>query len=309
MPSDLTSLLARTHTGELDLSDSTLPDTILAHLAASPTPTERAALGRLLARVGDPRHGVLTPDVDWVDVPAGAFVMGSDPAADAEAKDREFPQHTLDLPAFRISRYPVTVAQFARFVDDEGYAKAEYWSALGARWKGEHTHPEIGWDDAALHVANQPIVGVTWFEAQAFCRWLSTKLGISVRLPTEAEWEKAARGTDGRIYPYGSQLDVSRFNHSEAGIGAPCAVGMFPANASPYGALDMCGSVFEWTSSLLRDYPYAPDDGREDPERSGSRVFRGGAWNTPASMARSAFRSHFYPHGAYDWVGFRLVTS
>jgi formylglycine-generating enzyme required for sulfatase activity len=286
------------------------PQLILALLEdGSTTPTERAALGRLLAQLGDPRPGVLTREVDWVDIPAGGFTIGSDLSADPEAKDRELPQHLLDLPAFKISRYPVTVAQYAQFVSDNGYAKNEYWLEHGARWKAERTHPDIGWDDPAFNVANQPVIGITWFEAQAYCRWLSAQLGTPVRLPSEAEWEKAARGTDGRIYPYGSELDESRFNCDSTQIGAPCAVGLFPANASPYGALDMCGNVFQWTSSLLRDYPYDAADGREDPNRNGSRIFRGGSWNVPAVLSRSAFRSHFYAHGAYDWVGFRVAQT
>ncbi len=283
---------------------------ILALLASDqPTPAARVALGRQLADLHDPRPGVTDLKIDWVDVPAGKFLMGSNPAIDPEANPRELPQHTVALPAFRISRYPITVAQYEPFVNGKGYAQAEYWPAPALKWKGSRTQPEIGWNDPRYHVANQPVIGVNLYEARAYCRWLSEQLGMIVRIPSEAEWEKAARATDGRLYPYGNELDESRFADDALGIDHPCAVGLFPSNASPYGVLDLCGNVFEWTTSLLRDYPYLADDGREAPEKAGSRIFRGGSFNTPAAFSRCAFRSHFYPHAGYDWVGFRVCTS
>ena len=276
------------------------------------TPAERYEVGRLLAQIGDQRPGVGLrnglPDIDWVAIPSGQVLMGSDPARDPDSVEREQPQHRLTLAAFRIARYPVTVAQYAAFVDAGGYGQRAYWSATGWEAKGEATHPQIGWDDATLNAANQPVVGVSWYEAQAFCRWLGERLGQPVRLPTEAEWERAARGDDDRRYSYGDDFDATRGNSAESGIGHVCAVGLFPRNASPFGVLDLSGNVFEWTSSRLQAYPYVADDGREDPDRPGSRVFRGGAFSAPAKMARAAFRSHFYPHASYDWVGFRLCA-
>lgn len=275
-------------------------------------PDERAEIGRLLAEMGDTRPGVGLvgglPDLDWCDVPAGDVLLGSDPASDADSKEREQPQHRVAVGAFRIARYPVTVAQYAAFVDAGGYREPSYWYAAGWDALDGATAPRLGWDDGRFNGPNQPVVGVSWYEASAFCRWLSAATGQPVRLPNEAAWERAARGDDGRRYPHGDDWTPASGNTAESGLERPCAVGLYPQAASPFGALDMAGNVFEWTSSLLRPYPYDATDGREDAERPGSRVFRGGAFNAPAAMARAAFRSHFYPHAYYDWVGFRVCA-
>jgi formylglycine-generating enzyme required for sulfatase activity len=278
-------------------------------------PDERAYLGKALALLGDDRPGVTTtiseageqsPSVEWIDVPAGEFLMGSGPELDPDAKPPEQPRHSVYVDAFRISKYPVTVAQYVTFVEDGGYEKPQYWSEVGLRWKTERSHPQIGWNDPRFHVPNQPIIGVTWFEAQAFCRWAGERLGFPVRLLSEAEWEKAARGVDGRIYPTGNELDAQACNTEATGLGQPCAVGIFPLNASPFGVCDMAGNVFEWTTSVFAPYPYDANDGREDQMRLASRIFRGGAYSLPLALSRCAYRSHFYPHACYDWVGFRI---
>jgi formylglycine-generating enzyme required for sulfatase activity len=301
-------------------SSETIGQSIIALLQTTElTPVQRAELGSQLAILGDSRPGVgvvspsaqasPVPDIAWIDIPAGVFVMGSNKEQDFSAKDIELPPHRVDLPAYCISLVPVTYQQYDVFVNDGGYVRREYWTEAGWKWKADKTVPSLAWDDPVFHVANQPVIGVSWYEADAFCHWLSARLGYMVRLPTEAEWEKAARGTEGLIYPYGNRFDSAATNVEASGIGRPCAVAMFPQGASPYGVLDMSGNVFEWTTTRFRPYPYDAADGREDTIQYGSRVFRGGAFGFDAVLARTSFRSHFYPYARYDWVGFRVCRS
>jgi formylglycine-generating enzyme required for sulfatase activity len=224
-------------------------------------PIDRALAGDALAHLGDPRfHGEefwCLPDDDllgFVEIPAGTFRMGS-AADDDSAFDDEKEAHDVDLPTYYIARYPVTVAQFCLFVG----ANPEY------RWEGE-SRPQGPW--------NHPVVWVSWYDAVAYCKWLTACLqerwdGLPERLqkalhgrqwqiilPSEAEWEKAARGTDGRRYPWGNEPDPNLANYDETGIGSTSAVGCFPGGASPYGLDDMSGNVWEWTRSLYENYPY-----------------------------------------------------
>jgi formylglycine-generating enzyme required for sulfatase activity len=142
---------------------------------------------------------------------------------------------------------------------------------------------------------------VTWGEASAYCAWSGG------RLPTEAEWEKAARGTDGRIWPWGNTWDAAKANTAEGKREDATPAGQFTAGASPYGALDMAGNVWQWTSSLDAPYPYRAGDGREDPARPGARVVRGGAWMFGAAIARPAMRNRLDPDSRAISVGFRCA--
>lgn len=157
-------------------------------------------------------------------VPPGPFLMGSDRAIDSQASDNELPQHQVTLPGYWIGRYPVTVAQFKAFVEESGHRPADRDSLRGP-------------DD-------HPVVNVTWHDALAYCRWLGAKTGLLVTLPSEAEWEKAARGTDGGIYPWGNDPpDDSRCNFGGR-VGQTTPVGRYsPRGGSPYGCADMAGNV------------------------------------------------------------------
>jgi formylglycine-generating enzyme required for sulfatase activity len=162
-------------------------------------------------------------DERWVVVPAGPFLMGS--------SDNEKPQHTVELATYRIARYPVTNAEYQAFVQDSGHGPPQH-------WYGED-YPE--------GEGNHPVVNVYWLDALAYCEWLSEKTGKPYRLPTEAEWEKAARGTDGRIYPWGNEWDETKLNSRDSGPGDTTPVGQYsPGGDSPYGAADMAGNVLCW---------------------------------------------------------------
>jgi formylglycine-generating enzyme required for sulfatase activity len=239
---------------------------------------------------------------EMVLIPAGEFLMGSDPSVDKTARDREQPQHTLYLPAYYLAKTPVTNAQYAAFVQATSYKQPE-------KWKGGK--PPRGKED-------HPVVYVSWHDAVAYCNWLAQVTGRPYGLPSEAEWEKGARGSDGRIYPWGNQWDAKRCNSAEGGKEDTTPVGAYPEGVSPYGLLDMAGNVWEWTRSLWGEdweeasfkYPYDPADGREELEAPDSvrRVLRGGSWISGLVIARCAFRRWSSPSRSLVGIGFRLVS-
>ncbi len=228
-------------------------------------------------------------DLDLVDVDGGSCLVGRDPVEPGcEALADELPAATLDLPAFEISATAVTNAQYATFVGETGHRPPLHWRT-GAPPPASAQHP-VTWVDAD--------------DAAAFCAWLG------VRLPTEAEWEKAARGTDARSYPWGDMPpDGTRATFGRGSMEAgPAAVGRAPAGASPYGALDLAGNVWEWVASAYAPYPYDADDGREESPRA-ERVLRGGSYASPAIHLRCAARSRSYPGRLAPHIGFRLARS
>ena len=223
-------------------------------------------------------------------IPAGEFLMGSDPQKDRYAENNEQPQHTLYLPDYYMAKTPMTNAQYAAFVQATGHKQPHHWEGGG---------PPRGKED-------HPVVWVTWHDAVAYCNWLSEVTGKPYCLPSEAEWEKGPRGTDGRIYPWGNQWDAKRCNSFGKGT---TPVGAYPEGASPYGFLDMAGNVWEWTRSVYRGYPYNPNDGREDLEAGGFRMLRGGlSLDAYGAFARCSCRydrpAYFYGHS-----GFRVLVS
>jgi formylglycine-generating enzyme required for sulfatase activity len=233
---------------------------------------------------------------EMVLIPAGEFLMGSDPQKDKYAEDNEQPQHTLYLPDYYLAKTPVTNAQYAAFVQVTGHAPPRHWKSERKPPRGKEEHP---------------VVWVTWHDAVAYCDWLAEVSGKPYRLPSEAEWEKGARGSDGRIYPWGNRWDAKRCNSYEGGKGDTTPVGTYPQGASPYGLLDMAGNVWEWTRSVYKDYPYDPADGREDLDApdSISRGLRGGAFSHDERSVRCTCRSRLNPDLPYENIGFRLVVA
>jgi formylglycine-generating enzyme required for sulfatase activity len=228
----------------------------------------RLEAAEALSQAGDPR---LKQD-NWVRIPAGMFRMGEDDSA-SEVK----------VKAFQIGRYPVTVEEYQRFIQDDGYQNARYWKT---GWFGQRTAPD-GWEEQLLHL-NRPVVYVTWYEAAAYCAWAGG------RLLTEVEWEFAARGTEGRAYPWGNDLpDPSRANYRETELNAPSPVGLFPRGATPEGVQDMAGNVWESTA-----------DRYEEGEH---RVVRGGSWFYGSRNLRAADRHGYLPGNRYGYIGFRCA--
>lgn len=291
------------------------------------TMTERAEAGHAMAQFGDPRfaadawHLPVDATMGFVEIPAGRFNMGSNPRVDRYSwgDRREEPQHELHLARFFMARYQVTVAQWRAYCEATGYEPIDL--------------------DSLREPDNNPVRWVRWGEAMAYGAWLTERLRQweqtaeplatllrqgdgdgqpwQITLPTEAQWERVARGTDGRIYPWGHEFDPTRANVWETRIGYPVAVGLFPSGASPDGCLDMAGNVFDWTRSKWQnaqgqryDYPYNPDDGREDlDDLTVDRVVRGGAFNNLDGLARCAYRLHSANGYLADYVGFRLSVS
>jgi len=243
--------------------------------AAQLDPVERARAGVALGHLGDPRPGVTTLEPDWVEIPAGSFQYGD------KKETRQITQ------PYQISRHPVTVAQYAQFIAAGGYEDPEL-------RKAGFTAPETY--SPVFQTPNHPQVGVSKIEAAAFSRWLAKKLGKRVRLPTEEEWERAARGTDGREFPWGASEDAASHANVENAIGYTSAVGLFPSGTSPEGCLDMAGNIWEWTGS-----PYKQGDL--------ACALRGGAFRRGADRARCASRQWDLPHLRDYLIGFRVVVS
>ncbi len=277
-----------------------------APAAQAPPPAPAPESGSQGARA------VLPPWVPkLVKVPAGPFLMGSSDA-DQMAIYNEKPQHTLTLPDYWIGKTPVTNAQFRPFVEGDGYHNRDYWTEVGWQWREkEGIAKPAYWDDAKWNGDNYPVVGVSWFEAVAYCRWLSARTGHKFRLPSEAEWEKAARGPEGLIWPWGNRWEAGRCNSKEAGLEKTSPVGRYPDGASPYGAFDMAGNVWEWCATQEgKGYPYElEDEWLEDyVERDAIRVLRGGSWYTQPEYVRGAYRHYFIPRTRYDNVGLRVAS-
>ncbi len=279
------------------------------------TAQERASIGTVLGRLGDPRSGEGLkdglPDIAWVAVPAGPFLMGSDKARDPEAWDAEMPQFTCELirEPYRISRYPVTVAQFKAFIDAGGYKIPGYWTADGRHWlKASKTRGPENYG-GVFEIPNHPRVGVSWYEAMAFCAWLSETTGQSISLPTEAQWERASRGSHGWIYPWGNEFDHRYCNIVENQIGTSSAVGVFARGDSHCGASDMAGNVLEWCrTKWLSDYKAYDSKADDSPEGDSPRVLRGGSFNDFRRDVRCAFRTVVRPLSRDDYIGFRVAS-
>ena len=286
-------------------------------------PAERAEAGRILARIGDSREEVMVPEkVRLLSVPRGSFTMG--------AGGERF---HYAVAAFSIARFPVTNAQFQVFVKEGGYAEEKYWQEALADgvWQGgkvdrflDDEKAESPYDyGEPFNLANHPVVGICWYETLAYCRWLTERLHslgtmpgeMEVRLPFEPEWEKAARGDNGQIYPWAGDFDSNKLNSKESRIGSTSAVGCFRQGASPFRAEDMVGNVWEWTASVYGDYPYPVQGGdlkkRQELSagRAVARVLRGGAYWGDKEACVCASRVRNVPGYWNVFIGFRVVCA
>jgi formylglycine-generating enzyme required for sulfatase activity len=243
-------------------------------------------------------------------VPAGEFTMGSDEYSD------EQPVHMVYLDAFYIDKTEVTNTQFAQFLSEQGNQEegGVTWLDIGdedcliSQSRGQY-QPKSGYSD-------HPVIEVSWYGARAYCEWLGK------RLPTEAEWEKAARGADGLIYPWGNTFDGTKLNFADKntnfdwsdsnwddGYADTAPVGSYPDGTSPYGALDMAGNVWEWVADWYDSGYYAasPESNPKGPASGDYRVIRGGSWGTSGARVRAASRLSRPPGGTGSDVGFRCA--
>lgn len=263
----------------------------------------RLEAAEALGQSGDPR--LRRDQNNWVNITHGSFCMGAQQQDhngenyDPDAHEHESPIHEVRLEAYRIGRYPVTVEEFWRFKEDSGYQNPAWWKKGGF---GERSQPD-DWDEQLLH-PNRPVVNVSWHEAAAWCDWAGG------RLPTEAEWERAARGPDGRRFPWGDENpDPERACYGAAKISHPTPVGLFPRGMTPDGICDLAGNVWEWVADWYNKGYYAvcPIGNPTGPVTGKYRVVRGGSWIFGSKYLRSSFRYAYNPGHRLNVIGFRCV--
>lgn len=241
---------------------------------------------------------------EMVKIPAGTFLMGSDKKVDRNAYQPEFPQRKVYLDAYEIDKYEVTTVQFLKFVLATDRKPLIDWQYEGGNFQET--------------MASHPVMHVSWFDADAYCRWAGK------RLPTSAEWEKAARGEDGRIYPWGNEpAGLSRANFGRTGLSGPVrdrperlllyppiiSVDKYDNGVSPYGVFQLAGNVAEWTADWYDPHYYktAPDRNPKGPEKGTQRAFRGGGWIDSTPSVRPAQRNGTDPNTKMNWLGFRCA--
>ena len=259
-----------------------------------------------VATVGKPT--ILPEPFEWIDIPNGRVTLQPVTWTDDDSKKGYLLKpKTIDVGRFAIAKYPITNGQFAKFVEAGGYTKQRFWTQASwrKRKKDGWTEPRY-WQDNQWNGVEQPVVGVSWYEAVAFCLWLGELTGENIMLPTEDQWQYAAQGDEGREYPWGNDWDCQRCNNSVSPCdsNATTPVRQYEDKGdSPFGVVDMAGNVWEW---CLTDY----HNGSNEISSSNSRVLRGGAWDggVPEGF-RCAVRFRRHPLDGYGDVGFRVSRS
>ena len=267
----------------------------------------------------------MPPEFEMVLIPAGEFIMGSrnrpdeglaGTPVDDMADEYEKPQHVVYLDDYLIAKYEVTNTQYAQFLNEV------------KRITNDEGHLLIDLDLAHLEMVNEgeyrpkpnyathPVRGVSWYGAFDYIEWSSEATGKPYRLPTEAEWEKAARGADARLFPWGNDFHAEiggttqHTNTAEAGIDDTTPIGSFPTGASIYGIMDMSGNVDEWCQNWFScNYSLEPKENPKGPDTGVDRILRGGSWRNVDMAARCATRSHTLPHRMFPNVGFRMAKT
>ncbi|GAB4502591.1 MAG: hypothetical protein Fur0035_21450 [Anaerolineales bacterium] len=280
-----------------------------------------------------PANRLTLAGIEFARIPAGSFLMGSSDA-DKEADDDEKPQSALALPEYWMAVTPLTVAQFAAFAQaNPGYQTSAEKEGSGYAYAGGKSQDVKGacWHDphgdkkGVKNKQNHPVTQISWYDAQAYVNWLNAEFqagralvspaivqspAFILRLPTEAEWEKAARGAAGNLFPWGNDAPDPRRCNFDMNVKETTPVGQYsPQGDSPYGCVDMSGNVWEWTHSLFKAYPYQREDGRENEQESGHRVLRGGSFLNLRQLVRAAFRFRDFPDFRNYDLGFRLCVA
>ncbi|MDD2921489.1 MAG: SUMF1/EgtB/PvdO family nonheme iron enzyme [Anaerolineales bacterium] len=291
----LVSLRRFADAANLDETDSSAPKAVRENTAREALKSAQFVFSEPRQPVSIPATQTLSNGMDFLRVPAGKFLMGNKEDNKLAYRD-EMPQHTVDIPYdYWTARFLVTNEQYHFYVEAVG---------------GEH--PISDWQNKKNH----PVRYVSWNDAMAYCEWLNGAFkaelpaGLVLRLPTEAEWEKAARGVTGYEYPWGNQFDKNKCNSSESEYGDTTPVGAYsPRGDSPYGCADMAGNLWEWTHSLKKNYPYRADDGRENEKTAGARALRGGSFIDYVRDQRSACRGDHIFLSLIHNRGFRVVIA
>ncbi|GAC1353283.1 MAG: hypothetical protein NVS3B20_02500 [Polyangiales bacterium] len=276
---------------------------------------DRITIAEHLSTLGDVRLPPVGPEC-FLEVPSGPFLLGTDDRLDVrEHRPHESPQVSIDLGAFEIDRFLVTVDQFSRFIDDGGYRNPALWRPIGWRFRQDENlecprfFSESERDQwQGYRTGNRPIIGVSFYEAEAYARWAGG------RLPTEAQWEKAARGPDGLEYPWGDDWLDDAAGCRAVGPRKTVPVGVFPKGESFYGALDMVGSVWQWCADVFDAHLYDQIDddrprGEDQAPLLAHRSVRGGAWNTLKHSLRAANRNSYPATARFSNLGFRVVRT
>ena len=282
------------------------PNAPIVHGTKDETHIEiRSEATRLLGRLGDPRPGVGVkdnlPDITWVTIPKGTYEI-SKPGT---------PETTLiPLDSFQMSKYPVTYAQYALFVEAKGYQHNEFWSAAGREWKRGQNDEPLDWNNPSWHVGNHPVVNISWYEAEAYCAWLNSIMPEkNVHLPSHAQWEAAAHGLKIQPYTYGDTFSATAANGRLTHIERTSAVGLFsPQGDSPLGIADMSGNVYDWCSDIHTD----DLDTTKNKEGSSKdfalrRMLCGGSWLSYPGFLTTTSAFAAYPYLTNTYWGFRLV--
>ena len=265
----------------------------------------------------DKATGISCIEPPTVVIPAGEFLMGSDKSKDSLAVSHELPQHLVYVGPYEIAKYPLTVAEYEMYIAATGKTMPDaeelyamyiaFLESIDETWDEEYIQAlmqKFQWTELRKQ-PDYPMIFLTWYDITAYAKWLSEVTGEKWRLPSEAEWEKAARGTDGRIYPWGDEWDVNKASAPSSIMPLEfMPVGRHSQGASPYGVMDLVGSVIEWTNTAYKAYPYNATDGRENDQSQRGRVARGNCWSNNIRSMRIANRNGYsMDHFEFNYGG------